>query len=164
MKESLREYFVSILSNKSGIIKQVTKELAASDKAKNDNENHETTLRGKLSKAQKSRQKFMDMYTDDLISREELRERVATLNIDIEKLENELKIITYDFDRGNRLEGLPARTFTTIDDVVSMGTLNNAQLKSVLQKIVASHSEDGRNVDVYLKLFGDLSCADTPKN
>ena len=153
LKESLQEYFTNILRDKPNIIKQVTKEFITLYKTKNDNENHEITLRGKLTKAQKSRQKFMDMYTDDLISRDELREQMTTINTDIEKIENELKLITYNLDKGSQLEDLLSRTFGTIEDVVSMETLTNAQLKQVLQKIVVSHDN---NLDIYLKLFGEI--------
>lgn len=177
LKQSLQEYFAGILANKPNIIKQVTKKFVALYKTKNDNENHETALRDKLSKAQKSRQKFMDMYTDDLISRDELRERMTALNTDIEKMENELKLITYNLDKGSQLEDLLSRTFETVEDIVSMETLNNAQLKQVIRKIVVSHSgskdgeadsnaaeteeNSGGEVDIYLKLFGDIGLDET---
>ncbi|MCL2397756.1 MAG: recombinase family protein, partial [Defluviitaleaceae bacterium] len=58
-----------------------------------------------------------------------------------------------NLDKGNQLEELLSRTFQTIEDIVSMETLTNAQLKQVVKKIVVSH--DG-NCDIYLHLFGDI--------
>jgi len=156
--ESLQDYFTGILSNKPSIIKHVTKEFVSIYKTKSDNEHYESELRDKLSKAQKTRQKYMDMYTDDLISREELRDKMNALNTDIEKSENELKLITYNLDKGNQLEELLSHTFQTIEDIVSMETLTNAQLKQVIKKIVVSH--DG-NCDIYLHLFGDIGLDET---
>ena len=87
-----------------------------------------------------------------------MREKMATVNTEIEKLENELKLITYNLDKGSQLEDLLARTFSTVEDLVSMETITNAQLKQVLQKIVVSH---GGNVDIYLRLFGDIGLDET---
>jgi multidrug resistance efflux pump len=99
----------------------------------------------------------MDMYTDDLISREELRSKMGALNADIDKAENELKLIAHNLDKGSQLEELLSRTFKTIEDVVLMDTLTNAQLKQAIQKIIVNH--DG-NCDIYLRLFGDMGFDD----
>jgi guanylate kinase len=156
--ESLQEYFTEILSQKPSIIKHVTKEFTSIYKTKSDSEDYETELRDKLSKAQKTRQKYMDMYTDDLISRDELRDKMSVINSEIEKAENELKLITYNLDKDNQLEELLSRTFNTIEDVVSMETLTNAQLKQIIKKIVVSHEG---NCDIFLHLFGDIGLDET---
>jgi len=158
LKQSLHEYFSGILGNKPNIIKHVTKEFIALYKTKNDNENHKTTLRDKLSKSKKSRQKFMNMYTDDLISRDELRERMTTLNVDIEKMENELTLVADNLDKGSQLEDLLSCTFETVEDIVSMETLTNAQLKQVVQKVVVSHDN---TIDIFLRLFGNIGIDET---
>ena len=44
-------------------------------KAKDENIEYEKQLNAELNKLRKSREKYMDMYTDDLISREELNEK-----------------------------------------------------------------------------------------
>jgi len=155
---SLQEYFTGILSSQPSVIKHVRKEFISIYKTKNDNEQYEVELRDKLLKLQKSRQKYMDMYTDDLISREELRGKMGAMNTDIEKAENELKLITYNLDKGSQLEDLLSRTFETIEDIVSMETITNAQLKQVIQKITVTH--DG-NCDIYLRLFGDIGLDET---
>ena len=156
--ESLREYFAGVLSNKPSVIKHVTKEFTRIYKTKDDNEHYEAELRDKLSKLQKTRQKHMDMYTDDMISREEMREKMSAVNADIEKIENELKLITYNLSKGNQLEELLSRTFQTVDDIIAMEEITNAQLKLVIQKITVTH--DG-NCDIYLRLFGDIGLDET---
>ena len=156
--DSLREYFTQILSRKPSVIKHVTKEFIKIYKTKDDNEHYEAELQDKLSKSQKTRQKYMDMYTDDMISRDEMREKMATINAEIEKLQNELKLITYNLDKGSQLEDLLTRTFSTVEDLVSMETITNAQLKQVLQKIIVAHNG---KVDIYLRLFGDIGIDET---
>ncbi|MCL2353972.1 MAG: recombinase family protein, partial [Defluviitaleaceae bacterium] len=156
--ESLRKYFLNIICKKPSIIKNVTKEFISIYKTKSDNEQYESELKGKLSKSQKTRQKYMDMYTDDLISREELKNKMSVLNSDIEKTENHLKLITYNLDKGNQLEDLLARTFNTIEDIVSMDTITNTGLKQIIKKIVVNADGD---CDIYLHLFGDIGLDET---
>ncbi|GHU53596.1 hypothetical protein FACS1894132_06180 [Clostridia bacterium] len=48
--------------------------------AKDVNVNYEHELNLQLSKLQKYRQKYMDMYTDDLISHEELNKKTAVIS------------------------------------------------------------------------------------
>jgi len=63
---------------------------------------------------------------------------MSVLNVDIEKSENELKLITYNLDKGNQLEELLSRTFQTIENTVSMETPHQRIPKTSPQKIVVS--------------------------
>ena len=155
---SLQEYFTMILSKRSSIIKHVIKEFTAIYKSKDENEDYEKDLSERLSKLNKTRQKYMDMYDDGLISREEVREKMLTVNAEIEKLENNLKLVTYNLNKADQLEEILANTFKSVEDVVSMETVTNAQLKQVIQKITVTH--DGK-VDVYLRLFSDIGLDET---
>ena len=158
LMESLQNYFTNILIQKPSIIKHVTKEFMAIYRTKDDNEQYEKELMDKLTKQQRTRQKYMDMYTDDLISREELREKLPSITTAIEKLENELKLVSYNLNKGNQLEEILNTTFNTIEDVTSLENMTNAQLRQILQKIVAN--PDG-NCDIYLRLFEDMGLDET---
>lgn len=154
----LEDYFAEILNNKKNIANHVVKEFNKIYKAKDDNENYEKELNNRLAKLQKMRQKYMDMYTDDLISREELNEKIGGMRSEIEKLENELKLVSYNLNRGEQLEDLIQRTFRKIEDITSVREMTNEQLKQIVQKIEVD--KDG-NVDIYLRLFGDLGLDET---
>jgi len=156
--ESLQEYFVNIISKKPSIIKHASKGFISFYKSKSDDKHYESELRVKLSKSQKTRQKYIDMYTDDLISHEELKNKMIALKVEIEKIENNLKLTTYNLDKGNQLEDLLARTFNTIEDIVSMDTITNAGLKQIIKKIVVNADGD---CDIYLHLFGDIGLDET---
>ena len=93
------------------------------------------------------------MYTDDLISREELNDRIGGMRKEIERLENELKMISYNLTKGEQLEAVLNNTFKEIEDIVDVRQMTNAQLKRLIQKIEVD--KDG-NVDIYLRLLGDL--------
>ena len=153
LMDAIKEYFTGVLKTKNDVIKSIVKEFNRIYHTKNDNENYEKELSDKLTTSSKARQKYMDMYTDDLISREELREKVSSLNAEIERLENELKLVKYNLSKGDQLEKVLGSTFADLESILSMEHMTNAQLKRVIEKIVVD--EHGK-VDVYLKLFSDI--------
>ena len=95
----------------------------------------------------------MMMFEDEIITREELREKAGTLNAEIERLENELKLVKYNLSKGDQLEKILDSTFEDLESILSMEHMTNAQLKRVIDKIVMD--EHGK-VDVYLKLLSDI--------
>lgn len=149
----LKEYFVEVLKQKKKVINYVINEFQRVYKAKDENVEYEKELNTQLTKLQKKRQKYMDMYTDDLISREELNEKIGGMRKEIEHLENELKMVSYHLTKGEQLEAILNDTFKTIEDIADIRQMTNAQLKRIIQKIQVD--KDG-NVDIYLRLLGDL--------
>ena len=150
---ALEEYFAGLLKAKKNIISYVVKEFTKIYKAKDDNENYEKGLNDQLAKLKKTRQKYMDMYTDDLISRQELNEKIGGMKSEMERLENELKLVQYNLDKGDQLEDIIKKTFQSIEDITSVRDMTNEKLKKIIQKIEV---DKDANVDIYLRLFGDL--------
>lgn len=151
--EVLQEYFAEVLKQKKKVINYVVNEFQRVYKAQDENVEYEKELNTQLTKLQKKRQKYMDMYTDDLISREELNEKIGGMRKEIEHLENELKMVSYHLTKGEQLEAILNDTFKTIEDIADIRQMTNAQLKRIIQKIQVD--KDG-NVDIYLRLLGDL--------
>lgn len=156
--QTLEAYFVEILKDKKNIINRVVKEFTKIYKAKDDNENYEKELNIQLAKIKKVRQKYMDMYTDDLISREELNDKIGSMRSEIEQIDNKLKLVQYNLDKGSQLEDIVKKTFHSIESISSVREMTNEDLKKIIKKIEVD--KDG-NVDIYLRLFGDLGLDDT---
>ena len=154
----LNDYFAEILKNKKNVICYVTNEFQRVYKAKDENVNYEKELNVQLARLQKTRQKYMDMYTDDLISREELKDKIGGMRKEIERLENKLKMVSYNLTKGQQLENILNSTFRRIEDITDVREMNNLQLKRIIQKIEVD--KDG-NVDIYLRLLGDLGLDET---
>ena len=154
----LQEYFTQLLREKKNVTRHVVSEFERIYKSKNENKNYEKDLTAQLDKLRKKREKNMDMYTDNLISRKELNDRIGGLLKEIERLENELEITSYHLNRGEQLEAILNRTFKEIEDIVDVRQMTNAQLKRIIQKIEVD--KDG-NVDIYLRLFGNLGLDET---
>ena len=151
--QALQDYFQEILSKKKKVINYVIKEFQRVYKAKDENIEYEKQLNTELNKLRKSCEKYMDMYTDDLISREELNEKIGGMRKEIERLENELKMVSYHLTKGEQLEAILNSTFKQLEDITDVHEMTNAQLKRLIQKIEVD--KEG-NVDIYLRLIGDL--------
>lgn len=154
----LQEYFQDVLSKKKKVIDYVIREFQRVYKAKDENIEYEKELNAELNKLRKSREKYMDMYTDDLISREELNEKIGGMRKEIDRLENELKMVSYHLTKGEQLEAILNSTFKQMGDITDVHEMTNTQLKRLIQKIEVD--KDG-NVDIYLRLIGDLGLDET---
>lgn len=156
--EVLQEYFAGLLKAKKSVISHVVGQFQRVYKAKDENLNYEKELTAKLARLKKTRQKYMDMYADDLISRNELNAKIGGMRREIERLENELKMVSYNLTKGEQLESVLNSTFKEIEDITDVHEMTNTQLKRIIQKIEVD--KDG-NVDIFLRLFGDLGLDET---
>ncbi len=154
----LQEYFQDVLSKKKKVIDHVIKEFQRVYKAKDENVEYEKELTAELNRLRRSREKYMDMYTDDLISREELNEKIGGMRKEIDRLENELKMVSYNLTKGEQLEAILNSTFKEMEDITDVHDMTNTQLKRLINKIEVD--KDG-NVDIYLRLIGDLGLDET---
>ena len=154
----LQEYFQDVLSKKKKVIDYVIKEFQRVYKAKDENVEYEKELTAELNRLRRSREKYMDMYTDDLISREELNEKIGGMRKEIDRLENELKMVSYNLTKGEQLEAILNSTFKEMEDITDVHEMTNTQLKRLINKIEVD--KDG-NVDIYLRLIGDLGLDET---
>ena len=153
----LQAYFTNIIKSKKNVISYVVGQFQRVYKAKDENAEYEKELNARLAKLQKTRQKYMDMYADDLISREELNEKIGGMRKEIERIENDLKIVSYNLTKGDQLESILTQTFKQIESITDVREMTNAQLKRIVRKIEVD--KDG-NVDIYLRILGDLGLDD----
>ena len=149
----LQEYFNRVLQQKNKVIDYVVKEFQRVYKAKDENAEYEKELNLQIARLQRMRQKYMDMYTDDLISREELNDKLGGTRQELDRLENELKMVSSNLTKGDQMETILNDTFKQIEDITDVHEMTNVQLKRLIKKIEVD--KDG-NVDIYLRLLGDL--------
>ena len=156
--EVLQEYFARLLEGKKQVVQYVISEFQKVYRARDENLNYEKELTAQLDKLQRTRQKYMDMYADDLISREELNDRIGGMRQEIERLESERKMVSYHLTKGEQLEAILHQTFREIEDITDVRQMTNAQLKRIIQKIEVD--KEG-TVDIYLRLLGNLGLDET---
>ncbi len=158
LKSEIKGYFVTILSNKERVVSNITSEFRKIYHSKEENADLEDTLTEKLAKSNKTRKKYMEMYEDELITRDEFREKVSALNMQIEKIENELKLTRYNLNKGDQFEKILESTFKDLDAIFDIDNMTNAMLKKIIDKITVN--EQG-NINVYLKLLSDIGLEQT---
>ena len=151
--EVLQNYFAELLANRKNVVKYVVDEFRRVYKAKDENISYEKELKTKIAKLENTRQKYIDLYTDDIITRAEMNEKIGGSKKELERLQNELKAVSYHLTKEEQLEDILNNTFKEIADITDVRNMTNAQLKKIIQKIEVD--KDG-NVDIYLRLFGEL--------
>jgi DNA invertase Pin-like site-specific DNA recombinase len=154
----LQDYFAEILKHKKQVIQRVIAEFQRVYQAKDENIQYEKELQTQLAKVQKTRQKYMDMYADDLISRDELNEKIGGMKKEVDRLEKELKLVSCHLTKGDQLESILNATFHNMESITDLHQLTNTQLKKIVQKIEVG--QDGK-VEIYLRIFGDLGLDQT---
>lgn len=153
LMDIIEKYFQDMLSHKKKVITKVVEEFKKVYKAKDDNVAYERELRNELNRINRNRQKYMDMYTDDLITREELNEKIGKDKLEIERIQGELKLVEHNLTKSDRLQMLLNETFKGIEDIVDLRNVSNAQLKKIIDRIEVDHEG---NVVVFLKVYKDL--------
>lgn len=153
LMDALQDYFTDLLKHRKQVIDHVVREFSRVYKEKDDNLDYEQDLKAQLAHLKKARQKWMDMYTDDLISRQELNEKIGGMRQEVERLERELEMVSYNLTRGDQLEDILRRTFKEIEDVADVRQMTNAQLRRIIERIEV---DSVGNVDIYLRILGDL--------
>lgn len=149
----ISDYFAYILSHQKNVIDYVTAEFKKVYRKKEENVERGKEVRAELQRLEKTREKYMNLYTDDLISREELNERLLGAKQRKESLEAELKMIESRMTMHERLDGVLKKTFRSIADIADVSQMTNAQLKRIVRRIEVDH--DG-NVDIFLQLNSEL--------
>lgn len=151
--EVLESQFANMLTNRKQVIEYVVSEFEKAYKGRDENAAYEKELRQKIAKINRSRKKYMDMYTDDLITREELNQKIGADKQEIERLESDLRIVEKHMTKGDMLEGILTETFKEIENISDLRHATNTQLRRVIDRIEVDH--DG-NVEIFLKPLGEL--------
>lgn len=66
--------------------------------------------------------------------------------------------VSYHLTKSDQLEAILNNTFKTLEDITDVHQMTNMQLRKIVQKIEVD--KEG-NVDIYLRLMGDLGLDET---
>ncbi len=150
---AIKEYLKSIISNKKEFMKSVQKEFDKITKLRENNERSEKSLLQEIEKITVKKQKYMEMFQNEIINIQELKKYTNPLNEDISRLERELKLITSEIKEKDVLEKELTKTISTIDDILNNETITNAMLKTIID-VIEVDSE--ANIEVRLKLLNEI--------
>lgn len=152
--DRLDAYFLSLLKDR-GRVEQVLRQRLREACSRQDRQaDRRREVRERLEKLEKQRQKFLELYADDLITRTELDKKLGSGREEMARLEAELRQMEAGTLSEPDISRLAKKAAENLKDFVSVRKLNNAQLKQLVEKIEVD--EDG-TVDVYLRFFGSGS-------
>ena len=134
-------------------MKSVEKEFEKITKLRENNERTEKSLLQEIEKVTVKKQKYMEMFQNEVINIKELKEYTNPLNEDIARLERELKLITSEIKEKDVLEKELTKTIKTVDDILNNQTITNAMLKTIIDVIEV---DSDSNVEVRLKLLNEI--------
>ena len=155
---AIKKYLKSIISNKKNFMKAVEKEFEKITKLRESNERSEGSLLKEIEKVTTKKQKYMEMFQNEIINIQELKQYTAPLNEDISRLERELKLITSEIKEKDVLEKELSKTIKTVDDILNNQTITNAMLKTIIDVIEV---DSDSNVEVRLKLLNEIGSTPT---
>ena len=150
---AIKIYLKSIIKNKKDFMKAVEKEFEKITKLRENNERSEESLLKEIEKVTIKKQKYMEMFQNEIINIQELKKYTNPLNEDIARLERELKLITSEIKEKDVLEKELNKTIKTVDDILNNQTITNAMLKTIIDVIEV---DSDSNVEVRLKLLNEI--------
>ena len=150
---AIKIYLKSIIKNKKDFMKAVEKEFEKITKLRENNERSEESLLKEIEKVTVKKQKYMEMFQNEIINIQELKQYTNPLNEDITRLERELKLITSEIKEKDVLEKELNKTIKTVDDILNNQTITNAMLKTIIDVIEV---DSDSNVEVRLKLLNEI--------
>lgn len=151
--EEIRNYFIKLTQNKQNSIKNIINEFNKQYKTRAENEITEKEITSKLQKIKKSKQKYLEMYDNDVISMEELKEKTIELNKTIDGLKDQLKFARLNMNKSDLLQNNLTETFKDIEKLLSSKNITNNMLSRIIEKITV---DANGNIDVYLKLLSNI--------
>ena len=150
---AIKIYLKNIIKNKKDFMKAVEKEFEKITKLRENNERSEESLLKEIEKVTVKKQKYMEMFQNEIINIQELKKYTNPLNEDIARLERELKLITSEIKEKDVLEKELSKTINTVDDILNNQTITNAMLKTIIDVIEV---DSDSNVEVRLKLLNEI--------
>ena len=146
--QTLQTYFATLLSRKKNAVQAVIRTYQKQWEAAEPALQQEKSLTAHLAKLTDTRQKYLDMYTDDLISRTELEEALKRINEERAQTQHSLSLAAEQSISREDLSRVLNQTIQGVSDIADLRQMTNAQLKQIIQKIEVA--PDG-SADIFLQ-------------
>lgn len=150
---SIKQYLTELIEDKQKVIKKIVTDFNKNYAPMHQNLKTEKEITKEIEKLKKSRQRYVDMYDNEVISMEDLKEKTESTNAEIKKLEEKIKMVRFGITQADKLEYGLTDTFKSIGDILSTAEITNEMLKRVIDRIEVA--EDG-HIDIYLRLLADI--------
>ncbi len=143
--EEIKQYILQWKKDKTVIVSQALKEYQQICAA--DHFNAPEELQKELYKLEQKKERLKDMYLNDIISMDELKNKSDELNQQINHIQIQLREDAH-YLTNDKLEQLLSALFENMDHILSADTITNEMLKQIIDRIEVD--ETGQ-VDVIIK-------------
>jgi DNA repair ATPase RecN len=132
--EATKQYLTSILQNKKTLVADITKKVRQMIDDKNNNTSaNRFDIERKINILINKKQKYMEMFTNEVITIVELKEYTKGINEEKEKLEIELNLMQNSDVVIADIGKIINNHFSIIEELVKTDDLKNELLKQVLE-------------------------------
>ena len=145
--DAIRDYLVGLIGDKKKFIESVVDDalrLQKSELEKFDVKEFENKKAG----LEKKREKFQDLYVNDIISIEELKSKTKKIDDELALIEFKLSQHTNQGDCASEAENKAKQYVKTVEEFLELKTATNMDLRKVIDYVLVE--EDGK-VTVFIK-------------
>ena len=148
----IRQYLASLITDKEQFIQSVLTELE-----KNQEKPKKIVSKADLQKRKKQLQakkdKYQEMYAADVMSMQELKEKVTYINKEIDDLNEQLDQVNVS-DTIKKISIEQVRIYTEgIEDFLALENITNGDLRKIISRIVVNREGE---IKIYLRNFSDF--------
>lgn len=148
LSKAIKEYFLGILKNKDEFINKTINKYHKILKDKNKDFKTAKDIEKESERVKKTKQKYVKMYTDELIDESEFKEYISKINYKIKELEKQIKIVNFSIASEDTINRDIKNKINEIEKILNNGEFTNEDLKKVIDKI--NVNKNG-NVEIILK-------------
>ncbi len=154
--EEIRRYFTSLIADKDLFVANV---LAGFEKKLPEEESSTLTpkdIEAKKKKLLAKKDRYQEMYANDLMTMEELQDKLSALTAEIKACDNALDQLVIMGKVKSNTEALIDRYAEEIERFLSLDTVTNMDMRRIIDHITVNKNG---NVRVVLKKFEDTAAA-----
>ena len=154
LMEQLRKYFSSLIENQESFITGVLADLAQKQPAPSDSAPTKKELEAKRQKLLAKKFRYQEMYANNLISMEELKDRITPITAALKDMDTDLANAEQIEKNAGNAEDILRRYRDEITGFLDLKTVTNVDMRRILELITVS--KDG-SVCVVLKKLEDMA-------
>ena len=153
LKEEIKNYFMGIVENDSNIVRDITNKFIKKHNELDDKAMNKKNLEAKIEKLNKNKKKYMEMFENDIITIQELKEKTKLIIEELNKLSEDLKLIKLNIGKADIFKNNFEETLKDIKKIVTTENLTHNLLCRVIEKITV---DANGKIEVYLKLLDEI--------
>lgn len=150
----IREYFKTIIEDKDKFIADIIEEFQKTNPSKEAKPFTKSDVEKRIKQLEKRKSKFQDMYAEDLLTIQELKNKLEPIKNELNQLEVLLREGIAKEEMERDAAAVAKKYLEDIEAFLTLENVNNLDMRKIIDHISVNSSG---NVKVYLKRFEDIS-------